>query len=73
MKLIHREILADILSHVESKEITLLTGARQAGKTTLMQQIANPIAGKQQRFGNKLFEAGKRCWHFSANVKKVSL
>lgn len=59
MKLVRREILVDVLSHVESKEITLLTGARQVGKTTLMQQVREILErkGKKTLFLNLDFEA----------------
>jgi len=39
MLLIKRKILPEILAHLSSKEITLITGARQVGKTTLMKEM----------------------------------
>ena len=39
MTLIKRTILKDILNHLKAKEITLISGARQVGKTTLMKEV----------------------------------
>jgi len=36
---IKRQLLQSILDHLDSKEITVLTGARQAGKTTLIKEV----------------------------------
>lgn len=33
---IKREILPQLISHLDKKEVTLLIGPRQAGKTTLL-------------------------------------
>ncbi len=38
MNLIKRQIFPDILKHLSAPEITLITGARQVGKTTLMNE-----------------------------------
>ena len=45
-----REILANILAHCDKKEIILLTGARQTGKTTLLRQIEVEIREKRPAF-----------------------
>lgn len=37
--MIKRRILTQLLSHLSSKEITLIVGARQVGKTTVMKEI----------------------------------
>jgi len=34
--LIKRKVFADLKAHLSQKEITLIVGPRQAGKTTLM-------------------------------------
>jgi hypothetical protein len=48
MNLIKRKILPDILNHLSAPEITLITGARQVGKTTLMHEVKN-ILDKQNK------------------------
>lgn len=47
--LIKRRILPPICSHLSAKEITLITGARQVGKTTLMNEIKNILDKKGQK------------------------
>ena len=44
---IKRHIISDLLKHLESKEITLLVGPRQAGKTTIMLHLKE-ILGKKK-------------------------
>ena len=44
--MIRRNILIDLLNHLPAPEITVITGPRQVGKTTLMQQMAGHLAGK---------------------------
>jgi predicted AAA+ superfamily ATPase len=34
-KIIKRQLLAQLKDHLRAKEITIITGARQVGKTTL--------------------------------------
>src|SRR3989339_389560 len=38
-KLIKREIFGEIAAHLKAEEITVITGARQTGKTTLFLQL----------------------------------
>lgn len=45
-----REILSDILAQSSEKEIILLTGARQTGKTTLLRQIEVEIRKNRPTF-----------------------
>jgi len=45
-----REILSDILAQCRKKEIIILTGARQTGKTTLLKQIELEIRKKRPTF-----------------------
>jgi len=45
-----REILTDILAQANNKEIILLTGARQTGKTTLLHQVEDEIKKKRPVF-----------------------
>lgn len=39
--LIKRQILPRIMSHLSAKEMTVITGARQVGKTTIMKEMQN--------------------------------
>jgi len=41
--MIRRNILKDLLVHLNEPEITLITGARQVGKTTLMHEMAKKL------------------------------
>jgi len=34
-----RNLFAKLLQHIEKKEFTIITGARQTGKSTLMRQL----------------------------------
>lgn len=45
-----REILHDILAQADNKEIILLTGARQTGKTTLLKQIETKLSEDRPTF-----------------------
>lgn len=45
--LIKRQILSDLISHLDKNEITLLVGPRQAGKTTLMFALIDEIKRKK--------------------------
>ncbi len=58
---IKREILPQLLEHIKRPEITMLIGPRQAGKTTLMQQIQNVLdkQGKKTIFLNLDFPEDK--------------
>jgi len=42
----YRRIYKKILKHTEKKQITLITGPRQAGKTTLMKQLQDELKSK---------------------------
>lgn len=55
---IQRQILPKILSHVSAREMTLITGARQVGKTTVMKEVKDSLdkQGKQTLFFNLDFE-----------------
>ena len=47
---IPRIIFNDILKHLHKKEFTIITGARQTGKTTILKQLYNVIKNKIKRF-----------------------
>jgi uncharacterized protein len=46
MKLIKRSLLEDLISHLPAKEISLIVGPRQAGKTTLMNMLKDYLEKK---------------------------
>lgn len=76
MKLIKRNIYKDLLSHVEKQEISLLTGPRQSGKTTLMNLMKSELEkdGKRTLFLNLDSEMDKN--YFSSQqmlLKKIEL
>ena len=41
--MIKRTIFSDIQGHLDAKEITLITGPRQAGKTTILLQLKDAL------------------------------
>lgn len=41
MDYIKRNIKSEIVNHLPQREITLITGARQIGKTTLLNEVYN--------------------------------
>lgn len=46
---IKRNLLQPIRDHLDSKEITVITGARQAGKTTLIKEIEKELLAHRQK------------------------
>ena len=42
--LIRRDIYNQLIGHLNKKEILIITGARQSGKTTLMKELQNGLA-----------------------------
>jgi predicted AAA+ superfamily ATPase len=42
--MIRRNIYSTLVSHLDQPEITLITGPRQVGKTTLMRRMAGELA-----------------------------
>jgi predicted AAA+ superfamily ATPase len=65
---IKRNILAEIRDHLTKKEITLITGPRQVGKTTLMKQLMLELTGSGAKtlFLDLDFEPDKK--HFSTQI-----
>ncbi|RLB73984.1 MAG: hypothetical protein DRH03_02525 [Deltaproteobacteria bacterium] len=57
---IKRDIFNELLSHSVENEITLLTGARQVGKTTVMNQLASHLEKR-----------GQECISFTLEDKKI--
>ena len=45
---IKRYLLQSVRDHLDSKEITVITGARQVGKTTLIQEVERALNARQK-------------------------
>ena len=74
--MIHRTLLKELTTHLAAPEITLLIGARQVGKTTLMDQLRSNLAaqGEQTLYLNLDFEAdAAHCTTQEALIRKISL
>ena len=56
VKNIERKVLPEILSWLDEKEMVVLLGARQVGKTTLIFQIINSILSKKNLTSNENIE-----------------
>ncbi|MGB9598861.1 MAG: ATP-binding protein, partial [Minisyncoccales bacterium] len=74
--IIKREIFPQLKNHLEKKEITLIIGPRQAGKTTLMHLLEKYLKskGEQTLFLNLDVEVDKK--YFSSQqdlIKKIEL
>ncbi len=54
---IPRSLLSDLRAHLNQKEITLLIGPRQAGKTTLLRELTNQVQ-----------QEGKQCLFFNLDI-----
>jgi len=69
--LIKRTVLAEIIGHLNKKEMTLLIGARQVGKTTLMKLVQNHLEKKGLKtvFLNLDFEQDKK--YFESQAKLI--
>ena len=50
--IINRSLYPDLINHLDKKEISVIVGPRQAGKTTLMMEIEKYI---KEKGGNCLF------------------
>ncbi len=74
--LIKRQIKPEIIEHLEKKEITIITGARQTGKTTLLLEIKKEL---QLKGNNVLFlnlDNDSHSIHFKTQdtlLKKIEL
>ena len=49
MALIKRYILDDLIAHLSKKEISIIVGPRQAGKTTLMNLLIDYLKKKGEK------------------------
>jgi len=73
---IKREILTELRRHLDRKEISLIIGPRQAGKTTVMQVLKRELERKCKKtlFLSLDFELDKRFFESQANlIKKINL
>lgn len=70
--LIKRNIIKNLKKHIHKKEITLITGARQTGKTTLIHFLKNELDKKGEKtiFLNLDFESDKE--YFSLQEKLIN-
>jgi len=70
MRFINRQRLPEIYEHLAKPEITLIVGARQVGKTTLMKQLVEMVqqAGKKTLFLNLDFESD---YFYTASQEKL--
>ena len=61
MAKIKRKMLSELIKHLEVKEISLIVGPRQAGKTTVMMELKNylDLKGEKTLFLNLDYEADK--------------
>jgi len=53
--LIKRDLLSQIIEHLPEKEMTLIIGPRQVGKTTLLEQVKDYLINKQRINPGALF------------------
>lgn len=70
--MIKRKLLKELQAHLSKKEITMITGPRQAGKTTLMLRLADELVknGERTLYLNTDFEEEKQ--YFSSHLKLLS-
>ncbi|HCE45356.1 MAG TPA: ATPase [Lentisphaeria bacterium] len=70
--MIKRKLINELKNHLQSKEISLITGPRQAGKTTLMRELVEFLEqrGDKTVFLNLDFESDKT--HFSTQTALIS-
>lgn len=74
--MIKRALLKDLKEHLSKKEISLIIGPRQAGKTTLMLLLKEHLEkmGKRTLFFNLDIESHKRFFNSQAElIKKIQL
>lgn len=61
MQKIHRKLFKELVEHLKAKEISLIVGPRQAGKTTMMTELKDYLdkKGEKTLFLNLDYEADK--------------
>ena len=76
MQLIKRKLFKELKNHLENKEISLIVGPRQVGKTTLMQSLKKhlELLDKKTIFLNLDYEEDKKFFTTQENlIKKIKL
>jgi len=70
--MIKRKLLHELNAHLPKKEITMIVGPRQAGKTTVMQYLMGELknSGQKTLFLNLDFDEERQ--HFSSQLKLMS-
>ena len=70
--MIKRKLLHDLYAHLPKKEITMIVGPRQAGKTTVMQYLMGELkkSGQKPLFLNLDFDEERQ--YFSSQLKLLS-
>ena len=74
--MIKRSLLIELEKHLQNKEISLITGPRQAGKTTLMLMLKSSLEEKKEKtlLLNLDIEADRRFFNSQAElVRKIQL
>src|SRR3972149_164333 len=74
--MIKRGLYAEVKGHLSAKEITLIAGPRQAGKTTLMFMIKEDLdkRGEKTVYFNLDIEADKQFFDSQASlIRKIDL
>jgi len=76
MRIIKRKLFEELKNHLENKEISLIVGPRQVGKTTLMQSLKKylELLEKKTVFLNLDYEEDKKFFTTQENlIKKIEL
>jgi len=76
MNKIKRKLFEEIKDHLKSKEMSLIVGPRQVGKTTLMQSLKEYLSAQEKKtvFLNLDYEADKKYFVSQDNlIKKLKL
>ena len=76
MQIIKRKLFEELKNHLESKEISLIVGPRQVGKTTLMQSLQKHLEVLEEKtvFLNLDYEEDKKFFATQNNlIKKIEL
>ena len=72
MQIIKRRLFEELKNHLENKEISLIIGPRQVGKTTLMQSLKKylELLEKKTIFLNLDYEEDKKFFTTQENLLK---
>ncbi len=64
MNLFERHLYQQLITQIDDREFIIISGARQTGKSTILKQIANFLAGRE----NKYFEISLEDFHVLAKL-----